>query len=124
MARPPNSYPATVRTTQVTVDGVAASTLIVTQVTGYRVVLVSMVLGAAGVCTLEFWEGVTGTIEQAKKMGPIPLPDGTTAVSPLDVRRGPEDAIVRTAVGKGLTIKPIGGVAVSGVVSYYLERAE
>lgn len=124
MARPPNSYPATCRTTQVAINGVAAATLIVTEQTGYRVVVMSATLGAAGVCTVEFWEGVTGTIEETLKVGPIPLPDGTTAVSPLDIRRDPGDAFVRTTVGKGLTIKPIGGVAVSGVISYYLERAE
>lgn len=124
MARPPNSYPPTVRTTRVLVDGVAASTLIIPEVVGYRVVVTSLTLGAAAPVSVEFWEGNAGMPEAAKVVGPLPLPDGSTGAQPLDVRRDSGDAFIRTTADLGVTIKPIGAVVVSGVISYYLERAE
>ena len=107
-------------TTQVAVSVSGAAALIIPPVADARVVLVSLVLGATALDTIQIYEGTVATPAQALKIGAIPI----TNLSATVVQCAPAaDCLVRTAVAKGIAVDVTGGATVTGMASYYLEGA-
>lgn len=109
-----------VMTTQVAVSVAGAAALIIPPVDGARVVLLSLVLGATALDTIQVYEGTVATPAQTLKIGAIPITNLSTTV----IQCAPAaDCLLRTAFDKGIAIDVTGGATVTGMASYYLEGA-
>lgn len=107
-----------VMTTQVAVSTTGAAALVISPVSGVRIVLVALALGTTANGTVALYEGTVATPGETLKIGALPV--STTAA--LVVQCAPAaDCLIRTAAGKGVAIAVTGGGTVTGFLSYYTE---
>ena len=112
----PESFQRTAITSQVLVEATGILRL-VPEVTGLRVVVTSLMLSAANSVFVEFWSGVTGSLEESRLTGQMLM----TAGVQLSQCSAPGDCIFRLAAGKAFSVKPLAAVVVAGTISYYYE---
>lgn len=104
-------------TDQIALSTSGPAAMVVPEVAGMRVVVMSMLLGADVAGNIEVYEGDTGSPGGTLKIGSIPVSD----VLPSLIAVGPPDCLVRTSQGKGIAIAVTGGAVVTGSISYYYE---
>lgn len=101
-------------TDQIVISASAGAAMVVPEIAGMRVVVMSMLLGATAADAILVYEGTTATPAGTLKIGSIPVSNTVLAV-------GPPDCLIRTSVGKGVAIDVVGGATVTGSISYYYE---
>ena len=91
--------------------------MVVPEIAGLRVVVISLLLGSTAADAIVVYEGVATDPAQTLKIGALPVSKDT----PTLLTVSPPDCLVRTSGGKGVALGVVGGATVTGSISFYYE---